>query len=83
MNCYKAINVKSWVDTNLPPLTWNMLAMKISTKCAAKGINVFKLNNEQYLCDEIVESMNFELAMRYNTNIPTSLRIEPDRLKTA
>lgn len=65
--------IYNWVHRNLPPLTWNIMAVKIGESFLRNGVDPFDINNQDYFDEDLVNSINFFLKCYYNKEIPDAL----------
>ena len=73
-SCYGAKEVIKWINKNLPPLTWNIVRLQVNKFFISNGVNLDHLDEDDVLCDEFIDQINFVLASRCNVNIPNSLK---------
>jgi len=69
----QAIKVMSWVNANLPPLSWNIIVMQ-NMKVFMK-YNVFpsKIANDTKFNAEIIATINASIKERYKKELPSTL----------
>jgi len=69
----KGKEIYEWINRNFPPLTWNIMAVKIGECFLDSGINPFNLNEEVVFDEKLVENINFFLGCYYDQKLPHSI----------
>ncbi len=68
----KALPIKSWIDTNLPPLSWNIVGLSMMKTLIKYKISAFKIDENTEFNDEIVSEMKKIVLEKYQKEIPNS-----------
>jgi hypothetical protein len=66
----KAGTIIGWVDTNLPPLTWRIIAMKQMKILLKHKISPAKIDGDTYFNAEIVEAIRKMIKADYHKELP-------------
>ena len=69
----KALKVVSWVDTNLPPLSWRIIVMKQMKLLLKNKISPAKIDENTYFNEEIVSALKVHIKAEYNMEMPSFL----------
>jgi hypothetical protein len=66
----KAQVVINWVDLNLPPLSWRIIAMKQMKLFLKHKISPASINGETYFNEEIIEAIRLLVKTDYCKELP-------------
>lgn len=62
--------VYNWIIKNLPPLTWNILAVKAGDQFINHGIDPYNISENTTFKPELVTEINFFVKSYYNKELP-------------
>lgn len=68
----KADKVVSWVDNNLPPLTWRIIVMKQMKLLLKHKISPAKIDGNTYFNEEILTALQAHIREEYAKELPIS-----------
>jgi len=66
----KAEKVVSWIDTNLPPLSWRIIVMKQMKLLLKHKISPAKIDGSTYFNEEIMSALKVHVKEAYNKDMP-------------
>jgi hypothetical protein len=66
----KALKVVSWVDANLPPLSWRIIVMKQMKLLLKHKIAPASIDENTYFNEEIVSVLKLHIKETYNKEMP-------------
>jgi hypothetical protein len=66
----KAEKVVSWIDTNLPPLSWRIIAMKQIKVLLKHKISPTKIDSSTYFNEEIMLAIRETIKVDYKKELP-------------
>jgi hypothetical protein len=66
----KAEKVISWMDSNLPPLSWRVISIKQMKLLLKHNISPTAINSATYFNDEILDSLKVQIKADYNMDLP-------------
>jgi hypothetical protein len=66
----KAEKVVSWIDTNLPPLSWRIIVMKQMKLLLKHKISPAKIDDTTYFNEEIISALKLHIREAYNKEMP-------------
>ena len=69
----KALKVVTWVDTNLPPLSWRIIVMKEMKLLLKHKISPAKIDESTYFNEEIVSALKLHIKEKYDKEMPSFL----------
>ena len=67
----KAENVIKWVDDNLPPLSWRIIAMKQMKLLLKHKISPANINGTTYFNEEIIATLKKAIKDDYGKDMPS------------
>jgi hypothetical protein len=66
----KAQVIINWVDLNLPPLSWRIIAMKQMKLFLKHKISPASINSETCFNEEIIEAIRLVVKTDYSKELP-------------
>lgn len=66
----KASKVIGWIDTNLPPLTWRILAMKQMKLMMSHKVFPARIDDTTIFNEEIVTALRDSIKKDYGKDLP-------------
>lgn len=66
------IFIKDFITSHLPPMTWNIIAVKVMKLFVKHKLKVTTIAPTDELPDEIVEAINQILNEQYSTQLPNA-----------
>jgi hypothetical protein len=66
----KAEAIINWIDLNLPPLAWRIIAMKQMKVLLKYKISPANIDADTYFSAEIVEAIRVVVKVEYNKDLP-------------
>jgi hypothetical protein len=66
----QAVKVIGWIDTNLPPLSWRIISMKIFKLLFEQKIYASKIDESTYFNAEILDELNTIIKKDYGKDLP-------------
>jgi len=67
----KAETVIKWMDMNLPPLSWRIIAIKMMKILLANNISPAEINGSTYFNDEILKALGAQVKQDYSKELPS------------
>jgi len=67
----KADKVITWIDTNLPPLSWRIIVMKQMKLLLKHKISPAKIDDSTYFNEEIISALKVHIKETYNKEMPS------------
>ena len=64
-----AVRIQSFIEKEFPPLTWNILSLKMMKLLVKKKINTFNLDATSEFDNEILQEINQLLLERNNKGL--------------
>ncbi|GEM_PF-3388309 len=62
--------ILAWINEELPPLSWNIIAMKMMRQFLQHKIMPSQVNDHTELPDELVEDIRETIKSLYNQELP-------------
>ena len=69
-NQYNGKIIYKWIIRNLPPLSWNILAVRIGEKFLKNGVDPFDISDKTTFDLELVKEINSFVKNNYDKEIP-------------
>lgn len=66
----KAETVISWIDANLPPLSWRLIAIKNMKLFVDHNVSSTKIESSTYFNQEILAALKAQVKQDYNKDLP-------------
>ena len=66
----KAEKVVSWIDANLPPLSWRIIVMKQMKLLLKHKISPAKIDGNTYFNEEIISALKLHVKEVYSKEMP-------------
>lgn len=67
----KAEKVVSWIDANLPPLSWRIFVMKQMKLLLKHKISPANIDGSTYFNEEIISALKLHVQETYNKELPS------------
>lgn len=67
----KAETVIRWIDFNLPPLSWRIIAVKHMRLLLTNNISTSDINSSTYFNEEILATLKECVKQDYNKDLPS------------
>ena len=69
-NSYNGKNIYRWVIRNLPPLSWNILAVRIGEKFIQQGIDPYNISEKTMFNTDLVQEIRVFVKSYYDKELP-------------
>jgi hypothetical protein len=66
----KAETVIGWMDSNLPPLSWRVISIKLMKLMLKNNVSPTSINSTTYFNDEILATLKQQVKQDYNIDLP-------------
>jgi hypothetical protein len=70
MTPVKATRVIEWINREMPPLTWNIVSIKIMKTLVQQGISARNINDDTVFNETVVNEINRILKETYKKEMP-------------
>ena len=67
----KAEKVVSWIDANLPPLSWRIFVMKQMKLLLKHKISPASIDGSTYFNEEIISALKLHVKETYDKELPS------------